>query len=232
MRDFITLHGADQIEKESAPIERPGFAHVVTGIIRHPAATLREVIANPVQSYAAALAAAGGVYWALNLAIAWAGMGDLPLAGILAALIVVGIPAGISYLYVLTILFDWSCDILGGQPMRRQIRMLLACAGIPGIIALVLFGASKLLIYGATLFAPERPWLESNPAIVWGLWFGDALAFAWSLLLVIKGLKIMNGFSSGRAMAAAVLPFVPLVLLGGLFLMIVWGVMVSAPPAF
>ncbi len=232
MKDFLSLHDADAIAAESAPVERPGLMHVIAGTIGHPSATFREVFDRPVQSYAALLAGVGGIYWLLNLAIAWAGGNDLSLGLILGGIVVVGLPAGIAYLYALTILLDWSCDILGGNPVRRRIRMLLACAGIPGILALLLMGIPKVVVYGHGLFLPERAWATGDATLIWALWFGDACAFAWSMLLVIRGLKIMNGFTTTRAMGAALLPLAPVALLGGIFLVVIWGVMSFAPPAY
>ena len=232
MTEFLSLDDADQIAEESAPVARPGLVHVFTGILRDPAQTLSDGLAHPIQSYAAILAAAGGVYWSLNLAIAEAGGGALPLPAILLAILALGIPAGIGYLFALTILLDWSCDILGGKATRKKMRTALAYVGVPGIVALVLFGIPKLLIFGHSLFLPERAWLSASPVLVWGLWFGDAICFAWSAMLIVKALKLMNGFSTQRAVMAAVLPMGPIALIGLLFLTIVWSGLVSTPPAF
>lgn len=224
MQDFLSLRDAEQIESESAPVVKPGLARVFMGVIRDPMETLRQAYAHPIQSYAMAFAAAGGVYWAMNLAVAQATGHTLSLPMMLAAIVGLGIPGGVAYMFALTILLHWSCEILGGVPERRKIRMLLAYAGTPALIALVFFGLPRLLLFGASLFLPEREWMSANPALVWGLWFGDALCFAWSLMLVIKGLKLMNGFSTGRAIGAAMLPTVPMALIGSVFLLIAgWG---------
>ena len=229
MQDFLSLHDAEQIEAESAPVVKPGLANVFKGVIKDPMETLRQAYAHPIQSYAMAFAAAGGVYWAMNLAVAQAMGHTLSLPMTLVAIVGLGIPGGIAYMFALTILLNWSCEILGGEPERKKIRMLLSYAGAPALIALVFFGLPRLLLFGSSLFMPERAWMTANPALVWGLWFGDALCFAWSLMLVIKGLKLMNGFSTGRAVEAAMLPTVPMALIGIVFLLIAgWG-LVTAP---
>ncbi len=232
MSEFLSLHDAEQVAREAAPVVRPGLGRVFAGMIRTPAETLRDAFAHPIQSYAVAYAAAGGVYWALNLAVIQAVGDSASLASLLAGVLVTGLCGGIAYLYAFTILINWSCEILGGQPTRARIRMALAYVGVPGILALVLFGLPKVLIFGHALFERGRPWLDSSPALVWGLWFGDALCFAWSAMLVVKSLKVMNEFSTARAMAAAVLPAAPIVLIGFLFLVIVWSGIFLAPPAF
>ena len=230
MTDFLSLHDAEQIAADEAPVPKPGLTHVVTGVIRNPAQILTDALAHPIESYALTLAAAGGVYWALNIAIADAGNRAASLPVSLAAIVFLGLCGGVGYLYALTILLNWSCDILGGRATRKQIRTSLAYAGVPGIIALVLFGVPKLLFYGQSLFLEERAWISSP--FIWVLWFGDALCFAWSLMLVVKALKMMNGFSTTRATMAAVLPMGPIALIGMLFAAIVWGGAFFAPPAF
>ena len=122
--------------------------------------------------------------------------------------------------------------MLGGEPTRKKVRTALAYVGVPGIIALVLFGLPKVIVFGQTLFMQERAWLSANPVLVWGLWFGDAICFAWSLMLVARALKLMNGFSTSRAIATAALPLGPIVLIGALFFIIVWSGVFFAPPEF
>jgi len=224
MMDFLSLHDAELIEAESAPVVKPGLPSVFIGILRNPIETLRQAFAHPIQSYAWAFAAAGGIYWALNLAIAQAIGRTVSLPTVLAGIVGLGILGGIAYMYALTILLNWSCEILGGTPERRKIRMLLAYAGAPALLALVFCGLPRLFLFGSSLFLPEREWMTANPALVWGLWFGDAICFAWSLMLVVRGLKLMNGFGTGRAIGAALLPMVPMALIGIVFLLIAgWG---------
>lgn len=232
MPDFLSLHDAEQIAAEAAPVRAPGLGHVVVGMLKHPAETLREAIAHPVQAYALTFAAFGGVYWSVNFAIAQGLGAALPLPALLASCVGAGLVGGIAYMYALSILLNWSCEILGGETARAKVRYLLALAGIPGLLAMVLMGLPRIALFGQGLFMPDRPWLSANPALVWGLWFGDAIAFTWSMSLVIRGLKMMTGFSTGRALLAAALPAVPVVLIGLLFLSIAWTGIFFAPPAF
>ena len=232
MKDFLSLHDADQIVEESAPVPKPGYVPVFLGMLRDPAKTLRDAFAHPIPTYAVTFAAVGGIYWVVNLAIAQTLGTNIAFPMLLASIPPLGIAVGIGYMFAFTILLDWSCDILGGEATRKQIRMALAYAGVPGIIALVLFGIPRILIFGQSLFLPERAWMSANPALVWGLWFGDAVCFVWSLTLILKALKIMNGFGTGKAVAAALLPLAPIVLIGALFIVIVWSGVFFAPPAF
>jgi len=229
MSDFLSLHDAEQLGQDAAPVIRPGLARVFTGMIRTPDQTLSEAFAHPIQSYAIVFAGAGGIYWALNVAIAEAMGTALPLPLLLGSIALLGIAGGIAYLFALTILLNWSCDVLGGPATRKQIRMMLAYVGVPGLVAMVLFGLPKILIFGQSLFMPDRPWMSANPLLVWGLWFGDTTCFAWSLWLSVKALKMMNGFSTARAVGALALPLGPVALIGVLFLLIAGVGLFTAP---
>src|SRR5688572_30597869 len=112
MQDFLSLHDAEQIAADAAPAHGPSFGRVVTGILTHPAETFREALAHPVQSHALTLAALGGVYWALNLSIAQGLGASLALPLLLPAALAVGLSGGIVYMYALSILIHWACDIL------------------------------------------------------------------------------------------------------------------------
>lgn len=229
MSDFLSLHDAEQIAEEAAPVVKPGLGHVITGMIKDPIKTLGEAFAHPIQSYAVILAGLGGIYWAFNLAIAQEIGPALPAPALLAAIVLIGFPAGVAYLYMLTILLNWSSDVLGGQPVRKKIRSLLAYVGVPGLVAMVLFALPKLLIFGQSLFMPERSWMSANPVLVWGLWFGDALCYVWSLSLAVKGMKLMNGFTTARAVGALALPLIPVAFIGLLFLLIAGVGLFTAP---
>jgi hypothetical protein len=232
MQDFLSLHDAETIAAETAPAQGPPLGRVVTGILTHPAETLRDALAHPMPAHAHVLAALGGVYWSLNFAIAQGAGAALSLPVLLPAAVALGLAGGIAYLYALSILIHWSCDILGGESSREKIRYILAVAGIPGLLALALTGLPRIALFGQDLFMPDRPWLSANPLLVWGLWFGDAVAFAWSLTIVVRGLKIMTGFTAGRAVLAAALPVLPIILIGVLFVSIAWSGIFFAPPAF
>ncbi len=220
MDEFLSLHDAEHIAEEHAPVTPPGYMRVFTGMIREPEKTLASAIAHPIMSYAHAFAAAGGVYWAYVLTVINASGAGFTLPVLLGLIVLLGIPAGVAYLYAAAIPAQWACEILGGTATRKQVRMALAYAGVPGILALALFGLPRLVLFGQSLFMPERAWMNTHPVISWVLWFGDALCFAWSVMLLGRAFKMMNRFSAARAAAALILPLGPIILFGLLMLAI------------
>jgi len=217
MSEYLSLKEAEQLAEEMAPFPRPGVVTVAVGMVRDPEATLKQAFAHPVMDYAHTLAAVGGIYWTLNFLVFQASGGALTLGGALAFGLLGGAVLGIGYLYALTVLLTWSVDILGGEPHRRQIRMALAYAGVPGFLALLLFALPKVLIFGPALFQPGWAWVAQSPTVAWALVAGDAAFLVWSVVLLLKGLRLMNDFHVGRALAALVVPLAPMALIGLLF---------------
>jgi len=220
MSEYLSLKEAEHLAEEMAPFPRPGLAVVVLGMLREPEETLERGFAHPVMNYAHSLAAVGGVYWTLNFLIAQASGGAMPLGNALAFGLVGGAALGLGYLYALAVLLTWSVDILGGEPHRKQIRVALSYAAVPVLPALVLFGLPRILIFGASLFQPGWGWIAQNPVVAWALLAGDVACLVWSTALLLKGLRLMNDFHLGKAVAALVVPLGPLVLIGMLFLVL------------
>lgn len=217
MSEYLSLKEAEQLGEEMAPFPRPGVVTVVLGMVREPDETLKQAFAHPVMDYAHTLAAVGGIYWTLNFLVAQASGGATTLGGTLAFGLLGGAALGIGYLYALTVLLTWSVDILGGEPHRRQIRMALAYAGVPGCLALVLFTLPRIALFGPALLQPGWGWVAENPLAAGVLVAGDAAFLLWSVMLLLRALRLMNDFHLGRALAALVVPLLPLVLIGMLF---------------
>jgi len=217
MSEYLSLKEAEHLAEEMAPFPRPAIASVLAGMVRSPEETLKQAFAHPIMDYAHILAAVGGVYWTLNFLVAQASARATGLGPALAFGLVGGAALGIAYLYALTVLLVWSVDILDGEPHRKQIRMALAYAGVPAVLALVLVTVPRILIFGSALFQPGWGWVAQNPAVAWALAAGDVAFLLWSVVLVVKGLRLMNEFHVGRALAALVVPLAPMALIGMLF---------------
>lgn len=217
MSDYLSLKEAEQLAEEMAPFPRPSLVKVVAGMVLRPEETLRQAFAHPVMAYAHALAAVAGIYWTLHFVIAQAAARGSNPAAALGFSLVGGAALGVGYLYALTVLLVWSVDILGGEPHRKQLRMALSYCGIPVCAALFLVAIPKVAFFGTLLFKPGWAWVADSPAVAGLLLAGDAALFAWSLVLLVKALRLMNDFSTARAWAALLVPIAPLVLIGLLF---------------
>ena len=98
------------------------------------------------------------------------------------------------------------------EPARRG-RQLLAYAAVPVALSLVLLPL-RLALYGRAIF--ERDGEGAANAVLGALELG---AIAWSVVLLVIGLRIAFGLPWVRAVAAAILPaLVPAVAAAGILL--------------
>jgi hypothetical protein len=126
------------------------------------------------------------------------------IAGLFVALINFWVGGGALYL---------ACNLLGGKTSYRQARHLLALAGIPIVFSLVLLPV-RLALYGDDIFRSGGADAGSAKWIFTAL----ALAFAaWSVGLLVIGLRTLERWSWGRSVAAMA-AFLALVVLSSLAL--------------
>jgi hypothetical protein len=91
---------------------------------------------------------------------------------------------------------------LGSQGSFRRSRHVLAFAAVPVVLSLLLW-PPKLLLYGDSLFHVGGPDAGSGGEVF-------ALAslgfLAWSLCLLVLGVRAVHGWGLGRALAATAAP--------------------------
>jgi hypothetical protein len=224
MASLLDLRAGEVVEDEAEPAasDRPGFFHTLFGMIFHPVRTLDAGIAHPVQIYAWALAALGGLYLGHVVTISERTGRAWPFAATLAWIAIAGPVCGIAFLYVGGLMLNWASDVLDGHAPRKKIRSLLGHAGVPGLVAFLCFGIPRILLFEERLFR-EGFVPEGEEVLGWGLLLGDALCFAWSAGLLIHGLRMLTGFSPRRAMGVVALAAAPVILVAGLMAFIILG---------
>ena len=91
---------------------------------------------------------------------------------------------------------------LGSLGSYRRSRHLVALASAPFALALVTFWPVRIAIYGRDLFRTGGDDYGRGDAIFGGIFLGFA---AWSLLLLVIGVRSVHGWGWGRAAGAVAL---------------------------
>ncbi len=91
---------------------------------------------------------------------------------------------------------------LGGLGSYRRARQTLALASAPLALALVTFWPVRIAIYGRDLFRTGGEDYGRGDAIFGGIFLGFV---AWSLILLVIGVRATHGWSWGRAAGAVAL---------------------------
>jgi hypothetical protein len=91
---------------------------------------------------------------------------------------------------------------LGGLGSYRRARHLLSLASAPLALALVTFWPVRLAVYGTDLFRTGGDDYGRGDAIFGGVFLGFV---AWSLLLLLIGVRAVHGWTWARALGAVAL---------------------------
>jgi hypothetical protein len=91
---------------------------------------------------------------------------------------------------------------LGSQGSYRRARHVLALAATPLAFSFVTFWPVRLAVYGEDLFRTGGEDYGRGDAVFGGVYLGFV---AWSLLLLLVGVRTVHGWTWGRAAAAVAL---------------------------
>jgi hypothetical protein len=104
-------------------------------------------------------------------------------------------------------LLFYAARRLGGLGSYRRSRHVVALASAPLALALVTFWPVRLAVYGSDLFRTGGDDYGRTDGIFGGIFLGFV---AWSVILLVIGVRSVHGWSWGRAVGAvaiaAVLP--------------------------
>lgn len=129
--------------------------------------------------------------------------------------LVMGPIGGLTLLYGASALIKWTGKLLGGQGSHTHIRAAFAWSSVPLICGLLLW-IPGVLLFGGDLFAKETPRIDASTVLQleYACWVClRVILFFWSLIVFLKCLAAVQGFSSWRALLNVVLSFVPFVIL-------------------
>lgn len=178
-----------------------------TSIWLKPRATIQYIVESNPTRWVLVLAAITGFSSALDRASVKS-MGDqfeLPMIFILAA--IAGAISGIIGLYIGAALLRWTGSWMGGTASAQHIRAAMAWSSVPYVWAVVLWIPSVAL-FGSELFTSETPVMDANPTLLM-LYLGISLIeltiAIWAIIVFMKCLGQVQGFSAWKALGNAVL---------------------------
>jgi hypothetical protein len=103
---------------------------------------------------------------------------------------------------------------LGAIGTYRRARHLLAFAAAPLALSLVLLWPIRLALFGSDLFRDGGEDAGAANAVFEA---GEAAFAAWALVLLVLGVRVVHGWSWGRAVGACALAGLVLVTVGAFF---------------
>ena len=178
-----------------------------TSIWTRPRETIREIVfSNPKRSVLL-LAALAGFSSALDRA-SIKSMGDtLDLVTIFGIAAIAGPIGGIISLYIGAVLLRWMGMWIGGAASSMDIRAAMAWSSAPLIWALLLW-IPGLFLFGRDLFTSATPKLDASEILTYSyMGFGvvEVIVSIWSLIIFLKCLGEVQGFSAWKALGNTLL---------------------------
>ena len=181
-----------------------------------PRATIQQIVETDPERHVVALAALSGIVQMLGNA-SDRNLGDragLPV--VLALALVLGPFLGLIGVYLWALLLKWTGRWIGGRASTVQLRAAIAWAGVPIIVGGAAF-VGALLIAGKELFTEATPWLDQNPGwalLAYGLLVIQLVAVGWGIVVSLKTVGQVQGFSAWRALGNMLLPLLLVVAVG------------------
>ncbi|MFD2835362.1 Yip1 family protein [Gramella sp. AN32] len=120
---------------------------------------------------------------------------------------IAGIIGYYLYSYALSVTGNW----LGGKAGSERHRTILACSMIPQIATLILL-VPELIIFGSDWFSSSTDQTNVALMIVFFIFGGIHLVLSiWSFVLLVIGVKLIQNFSTLRAIGNLLLPVMVIV---------------------
>ncbi|MGO8989197.1 MAG: YIP1 family protein [bacterium] len=104
--------------------------------------------------------------------------------------------------YLAGALIRWTGKWIGGQAPSQNIRAAIAWSSVPTIWALILW-IPQLVLFGQELFTTETPRIHASPSLGFislGFVAIQLIIAIWAIVVFLKCLGQVQGFSAWRAL--------------------------------
>ncbi len=186
-------------------VESPDVVGIIYGILFSPVDTMKRFAEKPQIGIALAVFLVASTVSALASSPALAQIG-ISYAGLG---VVATVAIGILFLLLGTAAIHLAAEILGGHGRATTLLSLLALASLPEVFA------APLLMFGRVLPLANG--------------VGSLVVSIWVLVLNIIGIKTAYSLSTGRAIAAWILPGIAMMIVLILFIIIIGMTLVNSP---
>ena len=172
-----------------------------------PRRTIRQIVDTDPERHVLLLAAIAGIGEVLNKASTKSTGDHLPLTAILLLAGIVGPIGGVISLYIGGALLRWTGGWIGGRAEAREIRSAIAWAGVLAIWTMILW-VPELLLFGKEMFTIETPTIDASAVLTTLFWLLagiEAILGMWTLVVFLKCLGEVQGFSAWKALGNCLL---------------------------
>lgn len=114
--------------------------------------------------------------------------------------------------YIYAALLSWTGKWINGKASTDQFITVISWALVPTISSLILL-IPKLLIFGEGFFDIDISELSSSKAVAYLLITSmEGLLSIWALVILIKGIMLIQNFNVGKAVLNIILPLIAIII--------------------
>ncbi len=191
-------------ESSELPPPNPWFA-----MWTRPRETIRSLVAEESARSVTVVAALGGIAESLTRMSGSTFAQGLSLPSMLFFAVLVGSVAGVTATWIVSVVLAWTGAWIGGRADAVETRAALGWSYVPMAWSLA-FWLPALLLFGRDIVVLDDTQVEQAP----GLAIAAAVfvlvvivAWIWSIVLLLKGLSEVQGFSVWRAAGNVLMTF-------------------------
>jgi hypothetical protein len=206
--------------------EVPAMEHAIARTVNpwvsvwtRPRETVRYLLETDPERMVLVLATLGGISQLLDQASTRNAGDTFPATTVVLLAILLGPAIGLFSLFLGSVLVAWTGRWMGGAGSARQLRTAIAWANVPMVAGLLVW-IPLVLGVGEEMFTSYTPRLEASPVLalmVLLLGMVGIILAIWSLVILLKGVGEVQGFSAWKALGNLLLAFlvvlVPIVLM-------------------
>jgi hypothetical protein len=188
----------------------------IWGLMEAPRVTFKKIVLSSHKNYVVTLGGLQGI--AALLAVArWQNLGrGVDVSIVLGLATVLGIVAGIAIQFILGSFVLQVARSLGGKGTFRNTRAVVAYAGIPLILWLIVLVPIEFGVFGRYMFEGNPSPAVIQPLLYYVLTAIEVLLAGWSMYLLAVGIGVAHGFATARG--AVVVGIVALIFVVALLL--------------
>jgi hypothetical protein len=183
-----------------------GKHNLLTSIWGRPRATLVFILAKQPDKHISILFFLGGIARAVERAISQLRSDKMSAGTVLLLAIVMGSISG----WITSSLYAWGMTIvgrwLGGTDDNDKFRTVLAWAQVPSIAGLLLLVPALDILKDDSLREVRLTYPLLTHSVLLVIGFAEIVLASWSVVILLKGVALIHGFSTARALANVLLP--------------------------
>jgi hypothetical protein len=180
--------------------------NLLTSIWRRPRATLVFILAKCPDNYISILFFLGGIARAVERAISQQRSDKMSVGAMLLLAIVVGSISG----WITSSFYAWGMTIvgrwLGGKADNEKFNTVLAWAQVPSIAGLLLLWPTLVFLKDDSFCEVRLTYPLLAHSVLPMLLLAKVLLGSWSVIILLKGVTLIQEFSIARALANILLP--------------------------